>query len=109
MSLVNKYIMVSNEEYFKLFHVVDEQLDIGGYIVYPIAIENDKLYGGYKGVKPKEVLGVPELIDAENIYIFDELDSLLEWQKWMEKPSEEIVNTPKLNVLSFNKIPRETE
>lgn len=107
MSLVNKYIMLSTEEYFKLFHVVDKMEDIGGYIVQPIGIVEGLLYGGYKGPIPKEVLSVPDLIEAEDIFIFDDIDSLREWQNWLDSPSEEISKKPKLNVVPITGKPSE--
>jgi len=102
MSLLNKYIMISTDEYYKLYHVVQKlEEEISGYIVEPLVISG-KIYGGFEGVVPKEVLMVPELYGAESIYVFDDEASLRAWQKWLDEPSEES-DKPKLSVVPFNK------
>lgn len=93
--------MITTDEYYRMCHVVDKLDDIGGYIVSPLAISN-KIYGGFDGVSPKEILMVPEIFDSEGIYVFDDETSLRAWQKWFDKPSPE-KETPKLNVVPFNK------
>lgn len=102
MSLVNKFIMISSEEYYKMCYV-KETLDkeMGGYIVEPIAITG-KIYGGFEGVPPKEVLMAPEIYSAESIYVFDDEQSLRAWQKWLDEPNAE-TEKPKFSVVPFNK------
>lgn len=102
MSLVNKFIMISTEEFYKMCHV-KEPLDdeMGGYIVEPLSITG-KIYGGFEGVPPKEVLMAPELYSAESIYVFDDEASLRAWQKWLDEPMTE-TEKPKLSVVPFNK------
>lgn len=95
--------MLSTDEYFKMFYVVDKMEDIGGFIVSPIPIEEGKLYSGYTGTPPKEVVGIPELIEAESIQIFDDLESLRKWQEWCESPMDSDVQKPKLNVVPMNR------
>lgn len=102
MSLVNKFIMISSEEYYKMCYV-KETLDkeMGGYIVEPIAITG-KIYGGFEGVPPKEVLMAPEIYGAESIFIFDDEASLRAWQRWVDETDLE-TEKPKLSVVPFNK------
>lgn len=103
-ALTGKYLLVDYDTMYRLVHII-EQINNDFYIAEYLPVENKKIYEDFKGVKPRMIFGSKNIFEAEDLYVFDNLEDLKKWEGYMNGSSSQATG----NVVQFKVVNEESE